>query len=110
MMKVPGKSAECHLVVRVHSNPQDQERVKMLLLDRVEPIRSEAGCLYYNLLQQAESVSTFVILTGWTDHESLALHQSRPDSLGMVERLMPLLQSTNPIESIQMLRLSENLV
>lgn len=105
MEKVPGKSAECHLVIRIHSNPQDQECVKMLLLDRVDRIRSEAGCLYYNLFQQAESANTFMILTGWADHKFLSLHQSRPDSLRMVQRLLPLLQSADSIESIQMLRL-----
>lgn len=102
------KSAERHLIVTIRSKPEHHERVKELLLELVDPVRNEPGCLYYNLFQQAGDPDAFMLVAGWANDEAVAAHPTHPDVPGVVEMLMPLLTSTNPMELLHTLRVSEN--
>ncbi|PQA56773.1 antibiotic biosynthesis monooxygenase [Siphonobacter curvatus] len=99
-------SDESHLIITIQSKPEHQTQIRELLLAQVDPIRREAGCLYYNLFQPTEDLHTFIILTGWATKEALDVHQSQPQAIRVVGQLTPLL--ARPIQSLSTRRLSEN--
>jgi len=105
-MNTPDQSAERHLIVTIQSQPEHRQRVKELLLQLVDPVRSEPGCLYYTIFQQAQDPDAFLIVAGWANDEAVAVHPVHPDVPGIVERVMPLLAS--PMESFPTRRVSEN--
>lgn len=107
-MYTSDKSAERHLIVTIRSKPGNHERVKELLLKLVDPVRSEPGCLYYNIYQQAEDLSAFMLVAGWANDEAVAAHPTHPHVPHLVELLMPLLDSAHPMERIHTVRVSEN--
>ena len=78
------------------------------LLELVDPVRSEPGCLYYAIFQQAEDSNAFMVVAGWVNDEAVAAHPSHPNVPRVVELVMPLLADTNPMESLHTLRLSDN--
>lgn len=104
-MNTSDKSAERHLIATIRSKPEHRERVRELLLELVEPVRSEPGCLYYNLFQQSEDPATFMLVAGWANDEAVAAHPVHPDVPHVVELLMPLLDG---IERLHTLRVSGN--
>lgn len=107
-MNTSDKSAERHLIVTIRSQPEHRERVNELLLQLVDPVRGESGCLYYNIFGQAEDPNAFMIVAGWANDEAVAAHPTHPDVPGIVALIMPLLASPNPMENLHTLRLSEN--
>jgi len=102
------KAAERHLIVTIRSQPGHRAHVKDLLLQLVEPVRSEPGCLYYNIFQQAENADAFMIVAGWANDEAVAAHPTHPDVPAIVNQLMILLDNVNSMEQLHTLRLSEN--
>ncbi len=107
-MPTSDKTAERHLISTIRSQPEHRAQVQELLLQLVGPVRSEPGCLYYNIFQQADAPDTFLVVAGWANDEAVAAHPTDPDVPGVVERVMPLLDSTTFIESLHTLRVSEN--
>jgi|SRR5258708_5954517 quinol monooxygenase YgiN len=63
------KSQERHIICEVRSKPRDRTEVKGLLLELVGPARREAGCLYYDLYQQADAPDVFYIVDGWATQD-----------------------------------------
>ena len=104
-MATSNKSAERHLLVTVRSQPEHRQRVQEFLLELVDLVRREPGCLYYNIFQQAAAADAFIIAAAWVDDEAVAAHPTPPQSC-LVERMLPLLAS--PMEVLQTLRVSEN--
>jgi quinol monooxygenase YgiN len=110
-MTTSDKAAERHLLVTIRSQPEHRARVQELLLQLVDPVRSEPGCLYYNLFQQAEDPDAFLIAAGWANDEAVAAHPTHPvhpHVPGVVEQVLPLLVSPNPMENLHTRRVSEN--
>lgn len=58
-MTTPDKAAERHQLVTIRSQPAHRARLRELLLELIDPVRSEPDCLYYNLFQQAEDPDAF---------------------------------------------------
>jgi quinol monooxygenase YgiN len=100
------KAAERHLLVTIRSQPAHRQRVRELLLDLLLLVRSEPGCLYYHLFEQAEDPDAFVLTAGWADDAAVAAHPTHPSVPGTLERLRPLLAS--PWEVLPTRRVSEN--
>ncbi|UOG73413.1 antibiotic biosynthesis monooxygenase [Hymenobacter tibetensis] len=100
------KSAERHLLVTIRSQPAHRQRVQGLLLELIEPVRREPGCLYYHLLVQAEDPTAFVLLAGWANEEAVAAHPTHPAVPGILALVRPLLAS--PWEVLPTQRVSEN--
>ena len=107
-MPTSQKSTERHLISTIRSQPQHRTQVQELLLQLVEPVRSEPGCLYYNIFQQAEDPDAFLVVAGWANDEAVAAHPTHPHVPGVVERVMPLLVNPKPITSLHTRRVSEN--
>lgn len=104
-MDIPDKSAERHLLVTVRSQPEHRQPVQQLLLELVDLVRREPGCLYYNIFQQTEDSEAFMIAAGWANDAAVAAHPTPPQSR-LVEQLLPLLAS--PMEVLPTRRVSEN--
>jgi quinol monooxygenase YgiN len=104
-MPTPAKSAERHLLVTVRSQSKHLPHVQELLLELVDLVRCEPGCLYYTIFQQAENPEAFVIAAGWLNDEALAAHPTPPQSR-LVELLLPLLDA--PMQVVPTRRVSEN--
>lgn len=105
-MPASTKAAERHLISTIRSQPKHRAQVQELLLQLVDPVRGEAGCLYYNIFQQAENPDAFLIVAGWANDEAVAVHPTHPDVPGIVGRVLPLL--VNPPENLYTQRVSEN--
>jgi quinol monooxygenase YgiN len=104
-MPTPDKSAERHLLVTIQSQPQHRSSVLKFLLELVDLVRQEPGCLYYHLFQQAEDLEVFVLAAAWADEEAVAAHPTPPQSR-LVELMMPLLAA--PMQVLPIRRVSEN--
>ncbi len=107
-MPTSAKAAERHLLSTIRSRPEYRQQVQELLLQLVEPVRSEAGCLYYHILQQAEDPDAFLVAAGWANDEAVAAHPTHPQVPGVVELLLPLLAGPHPIENLHIRRVSDN--
>jgi quinol monooxygenase YgiN len=104
-MPTSDKSAERHLLVTVRSQPTHRSLVQELLLELVDLVRQESGCLYYNIFQQAEDADAFMIAAAWVDEEAVAAHPT-PAQSRLVERMLPLLAT--PMQVLPLRRVSEN--
>ena len=93
-----------HIVCTVHSVETHREQVKALLLELVEPARSEAGCLYYDVYQDTRWPDTFYIIDGWVSEAAIAAHTAHPNVPRVVEQLLPLL--AKPLDLAVSARLS----
>jgi len=105
-MTMSDKSAERHLLVTVRSQPAHRQRVQELLLELIDPVRSEPGCLYYQLFAHADDPNAFVLVAGWANDEAVAAHPTHPDVPGVLALVRPLL--TGPWEMMPTRRVSEN--
>lgn len=105
-MPMSDKSAERHLLVTVQSQPAHRQRVQELLLELIDPVRSEPGCLYYQLFAHADDPSAFVLVAGWANDEAVAAHPTHPDVPGVLALVRPLL--AGPWEMLPTRRVSEN--
>ncbi len=76
-----------------------------LLLELVALVRTEPGCLYYDLFQQADDPEAFWLTAAWADNEAVAAHPTPPQSQ-VVEQLRPLLAA--PMQVIPTRRVSEH--
>ncbi|AMR28509.1 hypothetical protein A0257_16355 [Hymenobacter psoromatis] len=104
-MPTSAKDAERHLFITVRSQPAHRTHAQQLLLELVDLVRLEPGCLYYNLFQQTEDAEVFLLTAAWANDEAVAAH-STPAQSQVVERLKPLLAS--PLEVIPIRRVSES--
>ncbi|UOQ69642.1 putative quinol monooxygenase [Hymenobacter volaticus] len=107
-MPAADKSAERHLIATLQSKPEHRAQVQELLLQLVEPVRGESGCLYYNIFQQAEDPDAVLVVAGWLNYEAAAAHPTHPSVPGVIELIMPLLTSPIPITRLPTRRLSGN--
>jgi quinol monooxygenase YgiN len=105
-MTTPDKLAERHLLVTVRSQPAHRQRVQELLLELIDPVRSEPGCLYYHLFAHADDSNAFVLVAGWANDEAVAAHPTHPDVPGVLALVRPLLAS--PWEVLPTRRVSDN--
>lgn len=80
-----------HIVCTVHAQTEHREQVKALLMELIEPARSEAGCLYYDLYQNTSRPDVFYIIDGWASEAAIEAHKTYPNVPRVVEQLLPLL-------------------
>jgi quinol monooxygenase YgiN len=105
-MSTPATSAERHLLVTLRSQPAHHQRVQQLLLELIDPVRSEPGCLYYHLFAHADDPQAFVLAAGWASDAAVAAHPTHPAVPGILALVQPLLAS--PWEVLPTRRVSEN--
>lgn len=76
-----------HVIARHRARPDTVDEVRRLLLELIEPSRSEPGCLKYELLQNAEDPADFTFVETFADDAALAAHASAPYIAGLAGRL-----------------------
>ena len=105
-MSTPAPSTERHLLVTLRSQPAHRVRVQQLLLELIDPVRSEPGCLYYHLFAHADDPQAFVLVAGWANDAAVAAHPTHPAVPGILALLQPLLAS--PWEVLPTRRVSKD--
>lgn len=105
-MTTPCQAAERHLLVTVRSQPAHRPRVQQLLLELIDPVRGEPGCLYYHLFAHADDPNAFVLVAGWANDAAVAAHPTHPAVPGVLALVRPLL--AGPWEILPTKRISEN--
>lgn len=64
------------VIARVTSQPDKVEELKSILLNLVEPTRSEKGCVSYQLLQDKTNSAEFVFIEEWTSDSAEHAHMT----------------------------------
>ena len=64
------------VIARVTSQPDKVEELKSILLNLVEPTRSEKGCVSYQLLQDKTDSAEFVFIEEWTSDSAIDAHMT----------------------------------
>jgi quinol monooxygenase YgiN len=64
------------VIARVTSLPDKVEELKSILLNLVEPTRSEKGCISYQLLQDKTDSAEFVFIEEWTSDLAIDAHMT----------------------------------
>ncbi|NJO79764.1 MAG: antibiotic biosynthesis monooxygenase [Cyanobacteria bacterium RM1_2_2] len=62
------------VIARIFAAPGQETALQALLMELVEPSRSEPGCLHYELLQSSATPTEFVILEEWETDEAETQH------------------------------------
>jgi quinol monooxygenase YgiN len=105
-MTMSAKAAERHLVVTIRSQPVHHQHVHDLLLELIDLVRSEPGCLYYHLFVHTDDPNAFVLAAGWTNDAAVTAHPTHPAVPRILALVRPLLAS--PWEILPIRRVSEN--
>jgi|ERR1700730_17148040 len=71
-------SDSLRVVATIRAQPDKAEELKSILLGLVEPTRSEAGCISYQLFQNNSDASDFVFVEEWTSDAALDQHMTAP--------------------------------
>ena len=62
------------VVARITALPDKVDDVRSLLEGLIEPTRSEAGCISYELLQNKSDPTDFTFVEEWTSNQALDAH------------------------------------
>ena len=62
------------VVARVVARPDKVDELREVLLGLLGPTRSEAGCIQYDLLQNATDPTDFTFVEEWTSFSALEAH------------------------------------
>lgn len=68
-----------HTVAR----PDKVAEVQSILVGLIEPTRQEKGCLLYELWQNSDDPTDFVLVEEWESKEALEAHLTSPHMLNM---------------------------
>lgn len=80
-----------HVVARFVARSDSIDALRTLLLGALEPTRREAGCIRYELLQNASDPTDFTFVEEWADEAALAAHLATPHLAVLLEHAPPLL-------------------
>ncbi len=64
------------VIARVTSQPGKVEELKPILLNLIEPTRSEKGCISYQLLQGKTNSAEFVFIEEWASDSAENAHMT----------------------------------
>src|SRR6186997_3644909 len=83
-------SLPIHVIARHRARPETIEEVRRILLSLLEPSRAEAGCLKYELLQNADDPTDFTFVETFASEDALRLHAAAPYIAGLAPKLKEL--------------------
>lgn len=83
-------SKPIHVIARHWARPDTVDEVRRILLELIEPSRAEAGCLKYELLQNAEDPTDFTFVETFANDEALKAHAAAPYIAGLAPKLKDL--------------------
>ncbi|WP_088893479.1 putative quinol monooxygenase [Leptolyngbya ohadii] len=62
------------VIAQVTAQPGKEAELKSLLLELLEPTRSESGCIRYELLQDATAPTHFAFVEEWESEAAMLQH------------------------------------
>ena len=71
-------SMPIHVIARHWARPETVDEVRRVLLELIESSRAEAGCLKYELLQNAENPTDFTFVETFASDDALKAHAAAP--------------------------------
>ncbi|MDD2337473.1 MAG: putative quinol monooxygenase [Geobacteraceae bacterium] len=74
------------LIAKITAKPGKEDQVKKELLAVIDPTRSEAGCISYNLHQDADNNAVFMFYENWSSKEILEQHLQTPHLQGLLAK------------------------
>lgn len=66
------------IIARFKAKPGMEAQVKKDLIDMIAPSRAESGCITYDLHQDTQDPSVFVLYEIWQNQASLDFHLETP--------------------------------
>ena len=79
------------VVAHLTSKPGTVEETRAALEGFIEPTRAEAGCVYYELMQNNDDPTDFTFVEEWESDDTLDAHLESPHILAFKERAGELL-------------------
>ena len=87
------------VVAVLKAKPGKESALREALLAIVDPTRSEAGCLQYDLHESTEKPGEFVFLEKWVDRSALDIHLKKPYLVALGERREELMSEAPEIRT-----------
>ena len=84
------------VIARIAVKPDTKNEVRSVFESLIEPTRAEAGCLQYELLQNAADPTEFVLLEEWSNQTALDLHTAASHTKNAEAKVEPYLQQVPP--------------
>lgn len=84
------------VIARIAVKPGTENEVKSVFESLVEPTRAEAGCLQYELLQNAAAPTEFVLLEEWESQAALDNHTAASHTKNAEAKVENCLQQVPP--------------
>lgn len=66
------------IVARIKAKPGMEQRMQQDLLRLLTPTRTESGCITFDLLQDTNDPTIFVLYENWKDQAALDAHFQQP--------------------------------
>ena len=79
------------VIARITSQSDKIEELKSILLNLIEPTRSEKGCVSYQLLQDKTDAAEFVFIEEWASASAEAAHMTTSHVQEALSKAQPLL-------------------
>ena len=92
------QTASVRVIARVIAKATSVEQVRAILIGVVEPTRSEAGCLSYQLLQNLSQATDFAFVEEWATAEAERAHFGTPHISDALRKLVGLLAAEPDIQ------------
>ena len=96
--------SKIRVVAHLTSKPEMIEETRMALEGFIEPTRAEAGCVYYELMQNNDDPTDFTFVEEWESNETLDAHLESPHISAFKERAADLLACDPDIRRYTLLR------
>jgi hypothetical protein len=66
------------IIARIKAKPGMEQQMQQDLLGLLAPTRSESGCITFDLLQDTQDSTTFVLYENWDDRAAVDAHFQQP--------------------------------
>lgn len=66
------------IIARIKAKPGMEQRMQQDLLGLLAPTRTESGCITFDLLQDPQDPTTFVLYENWNDQAAVDAHFQQP--------------------------------
>ncbi|HMO81281.1 MAG TPA: putative quinol monooxygenase [Pyrinomonadaceae bacterium] len=92
------------VVAHLISKEDRTEETREILLGLIEPTRAEAGCIMYELHQNAADPTDLTFIEEWTDDAALDAHLQTTHIAGAIDKLRELLAAPPDIRRYRLVQ------
>ncbi|MEP0804063.1 MAG: antibiotic biosynthesis monooxygenase [Chloroflexota bacterium] len=96
------------ILVHSHIQPQHVERFREVTLQNAEASRGEAGCVRFDVLQQADDPTRFTFIEMFKSESDALAHREAPHFKKWLEEAVPLMVEERTRVIYQDVSLTEN--